>query len=220
MNELFSINHTLFEFLGYNMNLLELLAALTGLAAVWLAARGNIITWPFAMVNAVLFFILFYQVNLYSGMMLQLFYFSNAIYGWVNWKKDSSGEKKPVTLLKHKQRVLWLAAVFAATVLLAFFMKRIHLIFPDYFPVKATFVYTDAIITVLSIAASVLLARLKLENWILWILIDVVCVAMYAMRGVMLVSIQYAIFFIMASYGFIEWKRKLKTEDSGFRSRD
>lgn len=198
----------LFEILGYQMSLLELSATMTGLAAVWFAAKSNIITWPFAIINAVLFFLLFYQINLYSQMMLQLFFLGNAIYGWTNWKKDSSGAKKPVTLLRHKQRVLWLVAIFAATIILASFMKKIHILLPEYFPVKATFVLTDAIVTVLSIAASVLLAKLKLENWIIWILIDVVCVAMYAMRGVMLVSVLYVIFFVMASYGFVEWRKK------------
>jgi len=211
MDSLLNIHTTLFELLGYKMSMLELLATLTGLAAVWLAARENIFTWPFALVNAVLFFLLFYQVNLYSGMMLQFFYFANAVYGWINWKRDSSGERKPVTLLKHKQRVWWLVAVFAGTILIASLMSRIHLLLPDYFPEKARFVYSDAMVTVLSIAASVLLARLKLENWILWILIDIVCVAMYAMRGVMLVSFQYVIFLVMASYGFIEWKKKVRS---------
>ena len=62
---MFNIDTILFEALGYRMSLLELLAVLTGLAAVWLAARSNILTWLFALVNAILFFILFYQVNLY-----------------------------------------------------------------------------------------------------------------------------------------------------------
>ena len=65
---MFNIDTILFELPGYSMNLLELLAVLTGLAAVWYAARSNIITWVFALVNAVLFFMLYYQVNLYSAM--------------------------------------------------------------------------------------------------------------------------------------------------------
>ena len=65
---MFNIDTILFELPGYSMSLLELLAVLTGLAAVWYAARSNIITWVFALVNAVLFFMLYYQVNLYSAM--------------------------------------------------------------------------------------------------------------------------------------------------------
>ena len=210
MDSLFSINSTLFEFLGYRMSLLELIATLTGLGATWYAARENIITWPFALLNAFLFFILFYQVNLYSAMVLQLFFFSNAVYGWINWRRDKSGMKKPVMLLPHKKRVLWLAAIFAGTIILGNIMGRIHIWIPDYFPVKARFVYTDAMIAVMSIAASVLLARLKIENWVLWILIDVLSVVMYAMRGVMLVSLQYLIFLFMAVYGLAEWMKKAK----------
>ena len=64
-------------------------------------------------------------------------------------------------------------------------------------------------IAVMSIVASLLCARLKLENWILWILVNIMSIAMYAMRGIMLVSVQYIIFLAIAIYGFIQWKRKL-----------
>lgn len=206
---MFDINIIIFEALGYRMSLLELLATLTGLAAVWLAARSNILTWLFALVNAVLFFILFYQVNLYSAMALQVFFFCNAIYGWYNWRRDEGGEKKHVTMLIHKQRVLWLVVIMLGAMSLGTVMSRIHLWLPDLFPERATFVYTDAMIAVMSIVASLLLAKLKLENWILWILVNLMSVAMYAMKGVMLVSLQYVIFLFMASYGFVEWKRKI-----------
>jgi len=206
---MFNIDTVLFEALGYRMSLLELLATLTGLAAVWLAARSNILTWLFALINAVLFFILFYQVNLYSAMALQVFFFCNAIYGWYNWRRREIGDKKPVTLLIHKQRVIWLAVIMLGAIALGTAMKRVHIWLPDLFPERATFVYTDAMIAVMSIVASLLLAKLKLENWMLWILINLMSVAMYAMRGIMLVSVQYIIFLGMAIYGFIQWKRKL-----------
>jgi len=206
---MFNINTILFELLGYRMSLLELLAVLTGLAAVWFAARANIITWIFAVVNAVLFFALYYQVNLYSAMLLQVFFFCNAIYGWINWKKQSIGGEEPVTLMSHKGRVLWAVVIFAGALSLGTVMGRIQLWLPNLFTVRATFVYTDAMIAVMSIAASLLCARLKLENWILWILVNIMSIAMYAMRGIMLVSVQYIIFLAMAIYGFIQWKRKV-----------
>ena len=206
---MFNIDTTLFELLGYRMSLLELLAVLTGLAAVWYAARANIITWIFALVNAVLFFMLYYQVNLYSAMVLQLFFFCNAIYGWFNWKRQSTNGEEPVTLLSHKGRVFWVAGIIGMALAMGTVMGRIHLWLPDFFPVRATFVYTDAMIAVMSIAASLLCARLKLENWILWILVNIMSIAMYAMRGIMLVSVQYVLFLIMAIYGFIQWKRKV-----------
>ena len=211
---MFDINNIILEAWGYRMSLLELLAVLTGLAAVWLAARANILTWLFALVNAVLFFILFYQVNLYSAMALQVFFFCNALYGWYNWRQSESGDKKPVTMLIHKQRVIWLAVIMLGAMALGTVMSRIHLWLPDLFPERATFLYTDAMIAVMSIAASVLLAKLRLENWILWILVNLMSVAMYAMKGVMLVSLQYVIFLFMASYGFVEWKRKVPSKQS------
>jgi nicotinamide mononucleotide transporter len=206
---MFDINNILFEALGYRMSLLELLAVLTGLAAVWLAARANILTWLFALVNAVLFFILFYHVNLYSAMALQVFFFCNALYGWYNWQRRKTDGNEPVTLLTHKQRVIWMAAMITSAIALGTVMGHIHQWLPHLFPVRAIFVYTDAMIAVMSIAASVLLAKLKLENWVLWILVNIMSIAMYAMRGVMLVSLQYVIFLIMASYGLIEWRKSV-----------
>ncbi|MCU0378628.1 MAG: nicotinamide riboside transporter PnuC [Bacteroidales bacterium] len=207
---MFNIDTILFELSGYRMSLLELLAVVTGLAAVWYAARANIITWIFALVNAVLFFMLYYQVNLYSAMILQFFFFFNAIYGWFNWKRQSRNGEEPVTLLLHKQRVFWVTAVMAGSILLGGLMSKVHVWLPDLFPEKATFIFTDAMIAVMSIAASLLCARLKLENWVLWILVNIMSIAMYAMRGIMLVSVQYIIFLAMAIYGFIQWKRKVK----------
>lgn len=206
---MFNIDTILFELPGYRMSLLELLAVITGLCAVWFAARANIITWIFALVNAVLFFMLYYQVNLYSAMILQLFFFLNAFYGWFNWKRQSSNGDEPVTLLSHKGRVAWVVAVIAGALAMGTVMSRIHLWLPDLFPVEATFVYSDAMIAVMSIVASLLCARLKLENWVLWILVNIMSIAMYAMRGIMLVSVQYVIFLAMAVYGFIQWKRKV-----------
>jgi len=117
---------------------------------------------------------------------------------------------KPVTLLLHKHRVLWLAAIMAGMIALGTVMARVHLWLPDLFPEKATFIYTDAMIAVMSIAASVLLAKLKLENWILWILVNMMSIVMYAMKGVMLVSLQYLFFLFMATYGLLEWRKKVE----------
>ena len=216
---MFNIDTILFEALGYRMSLLELLAVLTGLAAVWFAARANILTWMFALVNAILFFVLFYQVNLYSAMALQVFFFCNALYGWYNWRRSESDDKTPVTMLIHKQRVIWLAVVMLGAIALGTVMSRIHIWLPDLFPERATFVYTDAMIAVMSIVASLLLAKLKLENWILWILVNLMSVVMYAMKGVMFVSLQYVIFLFMASYGFVEWKKKASPKPAQHHSK-
>lgn len=203
---MFNLDTILFEALGYQMSLLELLAVLTGLAAVWLAARANIITWLFALVNALLFFILFYQVNLYSGMTLQIFFFCNALYGWYNWRRKKSDGDEPVTPLLHKQRVLWVAAIMGGGILLGTAMGKIHIWLPELFPEKATFIYTDSMIAIMSIVASILLAKLKLENWVLWILVNIMSIIMYATKGVMLVSIQYVFFLFIALYGLMKWR--------------
>lgn len=95
---IFDINNTLVTLLGYNLSYIECFGTLFGLLCVWLGAKENIWNWPVGLVNIILFFIIFYQVRLYSDMFLQVYFFCISIYGWVQWSKHRQAEK-PVIIL-------------------------------------------------------------------------------------------------------------------------
>ncbi|MBK9960819.1 MAG: nicotinamide mononucleotide transporter [Saprospiraceae bacterium] len=82
MYEFFNVGHTMFSLLGYPVSYMEFVGTVFGIAGVWLAAKANILTWPVGLVNIILFFLIFYQVQLYSDMFLQIYFFMISLYGW------------------------------------------------------------------------------------------------------------------------------------------
>jgi nicotinamide mononucleotide transporter len=212
ITELFSIETILFELIGYPVSFVEFAGALSGLVSVYLAARSNIWTWATGLVNVTCFFLIFYQVQLYSDMFLQAYFFAASVYGWAVWNRQDKNTANPITLLSNKQRGLIGILVLISTIGLGYLISNIHLYLPAVFVKAASFPYLDTFIAVLSILATLLLARRVLENWILWIIVDILSIGLYAAKGVMLISIEYFIFLCIASFGFYNWLRLLRDE--------
>lgn len=189
------------------MSYVELIGVLSGLISVWFASRANIITWPTGIINEFFLFILFFQVQLYADMLLQVFFFVTTIFGWFNWGRQSMENK--IGMINRKQQVYLFAAILFGSLVAGYFIANLHQLLPQYFPVRASYPYIDSLIMVLSIAATVLLAYKKLENWYCWLLTDLICVILYFVKGIYFLSIEYFIFLILAAYGSYNWKRKL-----------
>ena len=211
MTEFLSINYTIAEILGYKMSLVELLGTVTGILAVILATQSNIWSWPVGIVNFVLAFILYYQVSLYSDMFLQIYYVITGIYGWIYWYGMKSEEQTPITLLTIRGRIIHAILMVIGTLGVGYFMSHIHLIMPKLFPVPAAYPYPDSFVAVLSILANWMLAQRKIENWMVWIVIDVICTVMYWKKGIQFFSFEYLIFTLMAIYGLLNWIKLYRT---------
>lgn len=211
MPELLSLEYVMIEFWDYPMSLIEILGTITGLITVWFAARNNIITWPFGLVNVSLFFIIFWQVNLYADMFLQVYFFSMSVYGWIFWYRQKNIIKK-ISIISIRNRVFSIIIMIGATAILGYFISKIHIWLPQIFFKPAAYPYFDAYTTVLSVIATIWMARRIIESWVLWILVDVVAIALYFLKGIKLVSLEYVIFLIMSIYGLIAWIREYQIE--------
>lgn len=214
ITELFNVNTIFFKVLGYPISYVEFVGTTTGLVSVLLAAKSNIWTWAIGLVNVACFFLIFYQVQLYSDMFLQIYFFITSIYGWIIWSKQNEKKEISIRLLSRKPRVVLALIIFFATLLLGTLIKDIHTILPSVFQQPASYPYIDTFIAVLSVLATVLLAKRFLENWILWIAVDVLSIGLYALKGVKLISIEYFIFLCIASFGFYNWY-KLRRNENG-----
>jgi nicotinamide mononucleotide transporter len=214
--DFFNINTIAFTVFGYPMSYIEFIGTVSGLACVWLTVRRHISCWPIGIVNIIFFFLVFYQVRLYSDMILQAIFFILSVYGWYRWlhprTEEEANEKNElrVTGLSGKNRMIALVLTLVAIAALGAFMKRIHLIFPSVFPEPAAFPFWDASTTVMSVYAQYLLAKKKLESWILWIAVDIICVFLYNLKGIKFISIEYFVFLIMAASGLVGWLRAYK----------
>ena len=193
------------------MSWIELFGTLTGLITVWLAARNNIWTWPIGIINVSTFFIIFWQIQLYADMFLQLYFFGMSIYGWIFWHRQK-GIVLKIQFLSRFHRIASLAFIIIGVFVLGYFISHIHLQFPETFEKPAAYPYFDSFTTILSIVASVWMARRIIESWVLWVLVDIVAIVLYYLKGIKLVSIEYFIFLGMSIYGFIAWWKEYKEE--------
>ena len=199
------VNNEAFKVLNYSLSYVELVGTIFGLLSVFLAAKANIITWPTGIINELSFFIIFYQVQLYSDMFLQLFFFVVTLYGWYFWNKNK--EEKKVRTLNSARRSWYIAIIFLGTVILAILMSKIHQAWPDYFPEPAAYPIPDAFTTVASIVATVLLSRRLIETWFVWIAVDIVAIGLYFERDIKLIAIEYIFFLVLCIFGYLKWRR-------------
>ncbi|MNJ86577.1 Nicotinamide riboside transporter PnuC [compost metagenome] len=205
----FDIQNSAFEVWGYSLSYVELIGTVFGFISVYYASRANILTWGTGIVNEVFLFILFFQVQLYADMFLQVYFFIVTLYGWNNWRKKKQREK--ITFLSKRQRLLVLIALILGTGVFGVFFSNIHFYLPAYFKLEAAYPFTDSLVMMASILATVLLAKKKMENWYLWILVDSICVILYAVKGIYFLSLEYGVFLFLVVYGLYHWK-KLKTD--------
>jgi nicotinamide mononucleotide transporter len=204
----FEINNIAFELISYPISYVELIGTLFGLISVYLASRANILTWATGIINEVFLFILFFQVQLYADMFLQVYFFIVTLFGWYNWKHKPKQNSFSTTNFKEK---VWITSlIIVGTVLAGFFFANIHLYLPQFFKSRASFPFADSFVMILSIFATVLLAYKKIETWYLWIMTDIVCVFLFFKKGIVFLGIEYLVFIGLAIYGLLNWKKEMK----------
>ena len=207
---IFDINTIAFSVLNYPISYVELIGTIFGLISVFFATKGNILTWPTGIVNELFLFILFFQVQLYADMMLQVYFFVITLFGWYNWRKKS--QNSTITLLTLRAKVRIFSLIVIGTLISGYFFSNIHLYLPQYFRIPATYPYVDSLVMILSIVATILLAQKKLETWYLWIFIDVICVFLFFKKGIVFLALEYFVFLGLASYGLLQWNKQLKND--------
>lgn len=209
----FDIDNIFFEALNYPMSYIEFFGTIAGAVAIWLSAKANVWSWPIGIINVILFFFLFYQVQLYPDMFLQIFFFVTNLVGWWRWthpgkmEEDRKHELR-VSYMKPKQILMLSILGIAGTFLFGTFAENIHEIFPDVFPRPSAFPYLDSFVTVMSIITTFLMIQKKIESWIFWIIIDLIATYMYFVKGIKLVGIEYLAFCFIAAFGLWNWIRE------------
>lgn len=211
---LLDINTKMFELAGYTCSYIEFVGTIFGLGSVWLATKANIHTWTTGFINILIFFMIYYQVQLYSDMLLQVFFFVVSVHGILQWSKKKGGHAdRRISVLSTKNRWVLSALAVVLILTLGFIMSNIQAISGGLFTEPAAFPYADSFTTVLSIYATYFMVFKKVECWILWILVDVLCIVLYVQKGIYFVAAEYLVFLVMASMGLLEWIKLLKNEE-------
>ncbi|TSJ38922.1 nicotinamide mononucleotide transporter [Mucilaginibacter corticis] len=184
-------------------SILEVIGVITGLLCVYLAAKNIIWNWPFAIISVVIYIFIFFDSHLFADMGLQFYFLTTNIYGWYYWsKKPASEDKTPVMRIKRKEGLLSVAAIILFTFLLGSVLKY----------TTASYPYLDSFCTACSLVAQFFLARKVLENWLIWVFVDVVYVGVYIYKDLHLTAVMYAIYVAIALMGYFDWKRDWKKQ--------
>lgn len=218
----FNVKTTCCKIFSYPMSYIELFGTIFYLLSVWLIAQKNMLTWPLGLVSVILYGILFYQIQLYSDTIEQIYYFGACIYGWIYWKKNDEQQKKSINFRysSHRHILIWGIISFVFSCLLAVFMKDIHNLFPRIFPTPASFPFIDALTTIMSFVAMFLMAQKRIESWIYWIMVDVIGIILYFIKDVKFISLLYVMLLAIAVRGFFKWHKESNSLRSIFQNYD
>lgn len=177
---------------------IEVIGFASGGACVWLQVRRHRANWPISLLNNAMYFAVFLNARLYADTSLQAIYFALGVYGWWNWSQAREvGAELRVGATRATEWAALLIAIPLATVL----MHRVLSASDDPAPLL------DALTTAMSLAAQWLLSRRRVENWLLWIAVDLIYVPLYWSRELHLTALLYAVFLLMCVQGWRDWRR-------------
>ena len=212
---LFDVKETFFTVFDHPVSYVEFIGTVLGLVSVFFAARANIFTWPTGIANAIFFLVIFYQIQLYSDMFLQMYFCGMGVYGWFTWKYKAEHQHKSEIRTLSNSRRLGLAGFIAVAV---FRDRHFDLpdtsVLPQIFEKPASYPYVDTFIAISSVLAMIFLARRVFETWALWILVDITSIGLYSVKGVRLIAVEYIVFLGLAVLGIISWHKIWKKQET------
>lgn len=215
MPAFFDIDTIFFTLWGYPMSYLEFFGVVIGGVAVWLSAQANVWSWPVGAVSVALFFFLFYQIQLYPDMGLQVFFFVTNIQGWWRWTHPKPGEENRqdelrVTRMPPRQALTWVLLGLLGTLVLGTFAQNLHTLLPVVFSQPSAFPYIDSFTTVMSVVATYMMVQKRVECWYVWLVVDIILTYVYFAKGVKLVAAEYVIFCGIAVQGAYLWTKEYR----------
>ena len=191
-----------------NMSVLEILAVFFGVLSVWFSKKENILVYPTGIISVLIYVYLCFEIGLYADMGINVFYFVMSIYGWYNWIPfkdkevlDNTDKTLKISMNTTSQNIGYAVLTGIFWLVLYFILAR----FTD-----SNVPYADAFTTAVCLVGMWLMALKKIENWILWIIADVISIPLYFYKGIPLSSLHFVFFTGLAISGYLEWKGKLR----------
>lgn len=186
------------------MTWLEAVAVFFGIASVFYSIKKNILVFPTGMISTIIYVYICLKYKLYADMGINAYYFAMSIYGWYLWSRPTNGNPElPVTWLSNKGIIHAILLFLGSYGILYFVLAN----FTD-----SDVPYWDSFTTSSAFVGMWLMAKKKVENWIAWIITDIVSVPLYFYKGLMLTSFQFLFFTVLATIGLMEWIKAAKVK--------
>ena len=180
--------------------MIEAAGIITSILGVYFSSQRKSIAWVWNIIASGIYMYVFYMARLYSDMELQGFFILMAVYGWWTWSRSAQDWTPEKSSLKTLAGGLTIALLFGMG------SGYVH---QHYFP-SVSFPFVDATLTGLSIYGTWLATQRKIENWLVWIGVDIVYVGMYANKDLWGTAALYLAFVVLALKGYIDWLKPLK----------
>ncbi len=190
-----------------NTGIWEFLAVITGIASVWYARKESILVYPIGIISVVIYIFICYNAQLFGDAGINFFYFVVSIYGWYKWThKHGKPEIREISINTTKEQIigilLSIASFIGVLYLVRYFNGSNQQYLDSYIP------YVDSFTTAVFLIGMWQMALKRLENWLYWIVGDVVSIPLYYSKGLVFSSFQYLVFLIIAIMGYIEWRKR------------
>lgn len=190
--------------------MLEVVAVVMGLASVWFAKKENILVYPTGIISVLIYVYICFFAQLYADMGINFFYFVMSVYGWYMWtRKDQNKKNLAISVNSPIQQWMGLGITLVAYFAILgslFYLKQDDAAYIDsYTP------YIDSFTTAIFLVGMWLMALKKVENWIYWIIGDVISIPLYLTKGLVFTSFQYTVFLILAVMGYLEWRKRFQS---------
>ena len=184
---------------------LEWCGVFTGILCVWLAAKNNIWNWPIACVSVIIYVFIFFEGKLYADAGLQIYFLVTNIYGWYYWSKqrDNPTQERPVINITKNEIILSIIGIIVFTLGLGFTL---------FHKTDASFPFVDSFCTACSLIAQVFLARKVLQNWLIWIFVDIIYVSVYFSKDLYATGLMYALYIGIATMGYLDWRKTYREQ--------
>ena len=182
----------------------EAIAVIFGLLSVWFSMKENILVYPTGIISVVIYIYITFNYKLYADTGINFYYLVASIYGWYFWTNNTGSRTQiKISLLTRTE---WLITILLAVV--SFALIRFGLDFTD-----SDVPNWDSVTTTTAIVGMWLMARKKLENWIAWIITDLIAVPLYYYKELYLTSFQFFVFTILATMGYFAWRKTYMAYD-------
>lgn len=182
-------------------SILEAIAVFFGILSVWFAKKENILVYPTGIISVVIYIYICFFAKLYADMGINFVFFVMSVYGWFMWsRKDVEKHILAISSCKRKDHLI-------SAFMLVFFFITLSYFLSNYTDSNVPVI--DSLTSSIFIVAMWLMARKKIENWIYWIIGNVISIPLYFYKDLALTSVQFTVFLVLAVLGFLEWRQKL-----------
>lgn len=181
---------------------IEIVGAILSLIYLDLSIKQKVSLWFFGIISSVFYIVIFFQTKFYADMSLQFYYVFISIYGWINWKRGKLGSGEELLTTQLSKRLLLNLVIVTGLIYIVYYLILSK--FTD-----STIPKADSLVGALSVVGTWMLAKKFIENWLVWIVADALCVGLYIYKGLFPTAILFIVYTVMSVVGYWQWRKTI-----------